>query len=165
MTVLMNPLLFFALTAGSVAVFAVCVSLALLRALARERARRELTPADLKALESAAAAILDEIRLATDDAVSRIRQQIEEARALCCTLENLCRDFTVEANGRRQDRPCDCTDSCASLVEQIAEGPAGRARALADSGLNPQEIAREMGIGIGEVELLLGVSARTGAAT
>lgn len=162
MTAPLSPMLFLMLAAvlAAGAVGFVCVIL--LRALARERARRELTPADLKALESAAADILAEVRQAADDAVARIREQIEEAQAVCAKLESLRKSFGADAEA--EPTPSCAEDASTAVPDAGTEEDvlAVRVRTLADSGLDAREIARETGMGIGEVELLLGLSSRAG---
>jgi len=163
MSVSISPMIFFSLAAVLVAALAVFACVVLLRALARERSRRELTPADLKALESAAAEILAEVRQAADDAVIRIKEQIDEAQAVCSRLEALRRSFAGEAEVESDCEPANAGDDAAPQDgDSYADGPASRVRELAESGLNPCEIARETGMGVGEVELLLGLSSRAG---
>lgn len=162
MTAPLSPMLFFMLAAVLVAGTAGVVCVILLRALARERARRELTPADLKALESAAADILAEVRQAADHAVARIREQIEEAQAVCAKLESLRKSLRVDAEAEPAPSCPEDASTAVPDVEPDADVLAVRVRTLADSGLGAREIARETGMGIGEVELLLGLSSRAG---
>ncbi|MGC8833750.1 MAG: hypothetical protein ACP5R4_06810, partial [Armatimonadota bacterium] len=62
-----TPPLVIATAASFVACLSGLICMLLFRALLRERAKRELTPADLRALENAAAEILEQLKQAADE--------------------------------------------------------------------------------------------------
>lgn len=162
-----TPPLVIAAAASFVACFSGLICLLLFRALLRERAKRELTPADLRALENAAAEILEQLKQAADEAVAKVDSKIAELRSLCSQMSVLSTEGNTTAThepnallanpGPEQDQNPNETPSTA------ADETRARVFALADQGLDTAEIARQTGIGMGEVELLLDLCARTAA--
>jgi hypothetical protein len=165
---MLTPSLVIAIAASFVACLSGLICLLLFRALLRERAKRELTPADLRALESAAAEILEQLKQAADEAVAKVDSKIAELRALCYQIPAFPEEGRTNAQ-QEQDAPFANSNSVqdptpGETPSTAVDETRARVFALADQGLDTAEIARQTGIGMGEVELLLDLCSRTAVA-
>lgn len=147
---------------GSLLSIIVLVALALglrwtLSAMSTRGSAESLTPEDLRVLENAAARLVDDIKQTADAAVRDLDERCEKLRVL-----------TAHADQRLAMLAGQTEVARSSIAERPVSGDGGRERvyALADEGLEADEIARVTAMPLGEVTLLLGLRpcARTGSA-
>lgn len=112
-------------------------------------ARKEmpLTPTDLKVLEESAARLMADLRLTTDECVSRMESACQAAEQAVMRLESSKRE--LESGGLSP------TSSCPSQNGAQPQWP----QSFLDPAQSPAEVAKLTGSTTGEIELIRGLRA------
>lgn len=164
----------------------VCLgSLALVLWLARsliiERAKRRLNLEDLRLLEESTEHLVAALRRTADEAAARVEARVAEAREVLTLLEERTASLpgkesdpkasglppaSPEAEAAAGSAPGGASEEGEGAASVAAPSPqpsglsAGEPDAvveLAQTGASPEEIARKLGLGLGEVHLRLGL--------
>lgn len=119
--------------------------------VATRKQAESLTPADLKVLETSAERMIDEIKETASVACRDIDDRCEELRKLILLADQkigLWAQLEAESSrsaARTEPAPAETPDDGSQVYE------------LADMGMSPADISRELGLPLGEVTLMLGL--------
>jgi len=132
----------------------------LAQSMAVRHSAESITPEDLKALEDASARMVDEIKETAAVAIRDLDDRCEQLRKLILIADQKVMLWSqIIADQTQPIAESKAPEVFTSPIPERSEDAdtAQRIYHLADSGMDPAEIAREAGQPIGEVELLLGL--------
>jgi hypothetical protein len=135
----------------------------LVRALTLERARRRLSMDDLRMLEESTEHLVGSLKDAADSAirdvdtkVAELRRVAREAEGVLARLELSIQTAPYQDPTRPAPDQVPPPEEPAAREAEEAEPPSELER-LAGEGLSAEEIARRLGLGLGEVQLRMGL--------